>query len=237
MIGTQHLPDHLAIERHRHGRGIVGDLTRERIGGRQQLVGFVNRAYEAALECLFRAEDTAGHHPFKGLLRTDEARQEPARARLHHDGAACEDETVACRLGRQPHIHRQLHGDPDAHGRPVASCDGGLQRVIEAEREQTAAVAMTVEAGIDRAAVLGVEGVGAAREIGAGAKAAARAGEDDRAHVIVAVGAIHGVEQLRQHLAGESVELVGTVQGDGEDAALGIVLDRLVGHGRSVTSD
>ena len=89
---------------------------------------------------------------------------------------------------------------------------------------------MAVEAGIDRPAILGIEGVGAAGEIGAGAEAAAGAGEDHGAHVVVAVGAVHRIEQFRQHLAGEGVELVRPVERDGEDAVLGLVLDLLVVH-------
>ena len=104
---------------------------------------------------------------------------------------------------------------------PLQAAMVGFSEIVEAQREQAAAVAMAVEAGIDRPAILGIEGVGAARQVGAGAEAAARAGEDHGAHVVVAVGAVHRVEQLRQHLAGEGVELVRPVQRDGEDAVLG----------------
>ena len=97
---------------------------------------------------------------------------------------------------------------------PLQAAMVGFSRIVEAEREQAAAVAMAVEAGIDRPAILGIEGVGAARQIGAGAEAAARAGEHHGAHVVVAVGAVHRVEQLRQHLAGEGVELVRPVERD-----------------------
>ena len=89
---------------------------------------------------------------------------------------------------------------------------------------------MAVEPGIDRPAILGVEGIGTARQVGTGAEAAARAREHHGAHVVVAVGTVHGIEQLRQHLAGEGVQLVRPVQRDGEDAVLGFVLDLLVGH-------
>ena len=39
----------------------------------------------------------------------------------------------------------------------------------------------------------------AAAEVGAGAEAAARAGDDDRAHVVVGVGAVEGLDQLARH--------------------------------------
>jgi hypothetical protein len=190
---------------------------------------------QPALQRLLGVEDAAGHHPFERLLRTHQARQEPARAGLHDDGAAREDEAVARRLRREPHVHRQLHGDADADRRAVAGRDSGLQRVVKTQGEQTAAVAMAVEAGIGPA-ILRVEGVGAARQISTGTEAAARAGEHDRPHVVIAVGLVHRVEQFLQHRAGEGVQFVGTVQRDREDSVLRLVLDLLVGHGRFLTS-
>ncbi len=80
---------------------------------------------------------------------------------------------------------------------PLQAAMVGFRQIVQAQGEQAAAVAMAVEAGIDRPAILGVEGVGAARQIGAGAEAAARAGEHHGAHVVVAVGAVHGIEQFR----------------------------------------
>ena len=89
---------------------------------------------------------------------------------------------------------------------------------------------MAIQPGIDRPAILGIEGVGAARQVGTGAEAAARTREHDGAHIVVAIGAVHGIEQFRQHPAGEGVQLVRPVQRDGEDAVLGFVLDLLVVH-------
>src|SRR6185312_11940671 len=89
---------------------------------------------------------------------------------------------------------------------------------------------MAIKPGIDRA-VLGIEGVGAAGEIGTGAEAAAGTGEDHGADVVVAVGAVHRIEQFRQHLAGEGVQLVRPVQRDRQDAVLRRILDLLVLHG------
>jgi hypothetical protein len=76
-----------------------------------------------------------------------------------------------------------------------------------------------------------VEGVGAGGQIGAGAEAAAGAGHDDGADVVVLVGGIERVDQFLLHGAVESIELVGPVQGDGENLLGDLVLDRLVRHG------
>ena len=71
-------------------------------------------------------------------------------------------------------------------------------------------------AGEDAGAVLArrVEARRTARHVGAGAEGAARTGDDDRADVVVAVGAIESVRDLGAHLAGIGIELVGAVEGD-----------------------
>ena len=75
-----------------------------------------------------------------------------------------------------------------------------------------------------------VEGLAAAAQVGAGTEATPGAGDDDRAHRVVGVGLIEGVDQLDAHLRGEGVELVRAVQRDGEDAVGDLVLDRFVAH-------
>ena len=141
---------------------------------------------------------------------------------------------------RDADIHRKLHGDADADRRPVHRRDHGLQAFEDAQRHLAAAVAHLRIAVIDLAVGqplhrpaprVAVEGVGAGGEVGAGAEAAARAGDDDGADVVVLVGRVEGVDHLLLHGAGEGVELVGPVQRDGEDLLLDLVFDGLVGHG------
>jgi len=63
-----------------------------------------------------------------------------------------------------------------------------------------------------------VEGLAAAREIRSGAEAAAGAGDDDRADLVVNVGAVEGLDQLARHRLRPRVETLGTVQRDRENA-------------------
>src|SRR5262249_38116773 len=56
-------------------------------------------------------------------------------------------------------------------------------------------------------------------------------GDDDGADIVILVGGIEGVDHLLLHLAGEGIELVGPVQGDGEDLLRHLILDRLIRHG------
>ena len=71
----------------------------------------------------------------------------------------------------------------------------------------------------------GGERLATARQVGAGAEAAAAPGDDDRPHLVVGVGAVEGIDQLAHHRAGEGVELVGAVERDGGDRAVDVVGD------------
>src|SRR5207248_4364646 len=84
---------------------------------------------------------------------------------------------------------------------------------------------------LDRPApCVAVKGIGAGGEVRTGAKAAARAGDDDGSDIVVLVGGIEGVDQFLLHGAVEGVELVGPVQRDGEDIFGDLVFDRLIRH-------
>ncbi len=67
-------------------------------------------------------------------------------------------------------------------------------------------------------------------EVGAGAEAAPRAGDDDRPHIVVLVGAVECVDQLRLHRGGEGIELVRPVQRDGEDLVGNVIENGFVRH-------
>ena len=93
-------------------------------------------------------------------------------------------------------IHRQLHGGADADGRTVDRGDDGLEAFIDRQRHAAAAVAHALVGEIGAVggtgiafgpvgALFGIEGVGAGRQIGAGAEAAALAGDDDGTDIVV----------------------------------------------------
>src|SRR6266481_6055858 len=77
---------------------------------------------------------------------------------------------------------------------------------------------------------IAVESVGAGRKIGAGAEPAPGTGDDDGPAIVVLVGGIERIDQFLLHGAVEGVELVGPVQGDGENLLGDLVFDRLIGH-------
>ncbi len=137
-------------------------------------------------------------------------------------------------------IHRELHGDADADGGAVHRRDHGLQAFEDPQRHLAAAVAHLRIAVVDRAAGeplhrpaprVAVKRVGAGGEIGAGAEAAACAGHDDGADIVVLVGGVERVDHFLLHRAVEGVELVGPVQRDGENLIVDLVLDGLIRHG------
>ena len=76
---------------------------------------------------------------------------------------------------------------------PLIAAMIGFFELEDAQRHAAAAVAMLVERAA-RAAV--VERAAAAAEVGAGAERAPGAGDDDRAHRVVGIGAVEGVDQL-----------------------------------------
>ena len=70
---------------------------------------------------------------------------------------------------REPHVHRQLHRHADADRRPVDRADHRLQALEDPQRDEPAAVAVLLLLALGVA-----ERVAAARQVGAGAEAAAR---------------------------------------------------------------
>ena len=169
--------------------------------------------------------------PLHRLADADQPRQEPARRRLGHDAAAREDEAELRVVGADADVHRQRHRHADADGRPVDRGDHRLERLEDLERHAAAAVAVDA---VGRLVVLvRVEGVAAAAEVGARAEAAALAGDDRDAHVVVGVDGGEGGQQLVHHRLGERVEPVRSVQRDGRDAVVDGVADLLEVHGRA----
>ena len=59
VVGAEHPPQHLAGQRHRHRRRVLGDLERQGPRRRQQVVGRVHAAHEAAGQRLGGREDPA----------------------------------------------------------------------------------------------------------------------------------------------------------------------------------
>ena len=63
MLGTEHPPHQPPGERDRDGRGVLGDLARERPSGVEQLSGRVQAAQQTPILSLGGIEDPAGGDP------------------------------------------------------------------------------------------------------------------------------------------------------------------------------
>jgi hypothetical protein len=112
---------------------------------------------------------------------------------------------------------------------PFEDAQGHLAAAVA--RIGVAVIDLAVGEPLHRTALgVAVEGVGAGRQIGPGAEAAAGAGDDDGADVVVAVGLIEGVDQFLLHGGVEGIEVFRPVQRDGEDLVLDLVGDCFVGH-------
>ena len=124
--------------------------------------------------------------------------------------------------------------DADADRGPVDRGDHRLRRLEDAQRE----LRRRRRAARRRSralAVAPVERLAAARQVGARAEAAARAGDDHRAHVVVGVGRVERGDQLAAHRRREGVQPVGPVQREREDAVGDLVADLFEVHGPDAT--
>ena len=77
-----------------------------------------------------------------------------------------------------------------------------------------------------------VESPASAAQIRAGAEAPSGAGDDHRANLVVAVDLVEGAEQVAEHLPGERIEALGTVQCEGQDSGIEVEEQGFVVHGR-----
>ena len=153
--------------------------------------------------------------------------QEPARARLRHDPAAGEDEPDLRALGGEADVHRQRHRDPDSDRRAVDRRDHRLGGLVDAQRDPPASVAGDL---VRLLAVAPVERVAAAGQVGPRTEPPSLPGHDDRAHVVVGVGPVEGLDQLASHRRRERVQPVGPVERDGQHVVGDLVADVLEAH-------
>ena len=240
MIHAEAAPHHLADERDGHRRGVVTNLDRQLVRFGEQNIRIHDLADEAAMKRFLRVEDAARVTPFQRLADADNARQEEAGRRFRHDAATREHEAETRILRSDADIHGELHGETDADRRAVHRADDGLEALIDRQRHPAAAVAHALVAVVDGGVgtgialgaagiAVGIEGGGAGGKIGAGAEGPAGAGHDDGAHFIVAIHFREHVDHLVHHRAGEGVELLRTMQSQGEDLVLHRNEDFLVG--------
>jgi hypothetical protein len=126
-IGSEHAPHQLTRGSNRNGRGIVSDLSGQRVRGWQQLVGRVCPGDQAAAQRLPCIEDAAGRHPFQGLANADDSREEPAGGGFHDQAATGEHKAELRVIGGEPDVHRERHRDTDPDRRPVDGSDHRLE--------------------------------------------------------------------------------------------------------------
>ena len=230
MIGTEHAPDHLPVEQRRHRRGVIGNFTGQGVSRGHEFIGLVDAANQPTLERFLGAEYTAGIDPFGSLHRSHQTRQEPAGAGLHGDAPTGEDE-AELGVGRgQTDIHRQGHGHPDPHRRPVESADHRFGAFVDAQGHGTAAIAQVSALRLVGAGVP-VEGIAALLQVGTRTEGPAGTGDDDHSHIVIRIGSIEGRDQFTAHRAVEGVHAVRAVEGQGEDAILYLVIEGFELHG------
>ena len=122
---------------------VDGDLRGDLVGGRQQVVGRVDRAHEAAGRAPRAASNTrpVKVHSSAVLMPTTRGRNHDEQASGTRPRRANTNPNLAVSR-RQPDVHRQRHGGADAHGRPVDGADHRLGALEDAQGEEAALVAV-----------------------------------------------------------------------------------------------
>jgi hypothetical protein len=163
-----------------------------------------------------RVDELRGQHEVQGVLLPDDARQHPrAGTGVRHQPTTDEDP-------REPGTGR---GDPDVAERgqlDTQSCrgavDGGDHRLAAVGEVPLLAVAevLPVTARLDAAQLA---------EVGARAELTRYGGEDHDPDVGVGVGLCRSRDQVVVHPVGQRVALLGTVDRDGGDAVIDLVVN------------
>ena len=132
----------LPRQRHRHRRGVVGDLAGQRVAAPSSSSAGcrLRTSPRSSASCAVNTRPVSTHSDRR--RDADHPGQEPARARLGHDPAAGEHEPDLRRVRRQPDVRRQHRRDPHADGRPVDGGDHRLVRGEDPQRDPPAAVAV-----------------------------------------------------------------------------------------------
>ena len=125
-------------------------------------------------------------------------------------------------------VAQQRHGAADAECIAVDRGDGRLRHLLHQRREflDTPRPIRAARGRPAAAADLPGEEV----HVGAGAEGASGAGQDDGAHVAVAIGGPEGVGHLAPHDGCPGVQLLGPVECDDGDAVLVVDADGLEAH-------
>src|ERR1041385_929700 len=165
-------PEHLTRQRERNGRGVLHDLLRDLLGARQQAVGRDDFRNEAAFLRFIGTEDAPRETPAQGLVQSDQTGQEPGAASFRHETPSREHETELGLARGDLDVHRQGERDADADGGTVDRGDRRLLAIEDRLHEPTARGTGPRPGKHRSIARLGVEGVGAAGNVGAGTEAA-----------------------------------------------------------------
>ena len=140
--GAQHRPHHPPRQRHRHRRRVARRSPRASARARRSTssAGCTLRTSPPASASSAVNTRPVATHSIACEIPTTRGRNQhehasgtiPRRANTKPDLGP---------VGRDAHVHRQRHRDADAHGRAVDRRDHRLQRVEDAQRDLTAAVA------------------------------------------------------------------------------------------------
>ena len=187
-----------------------------------------DRRNEANLERFLRADDIAREEQLGRFRWPDDARQAPEPTEVGHEATFDEEFAELRPLAGDADVREERKVHTPAHGGAV---DGGDDRFVTFEDGRGGgrrARADVAQAGRGRIALLAEHDL---LHVVAAAKGAALAGDDDAAHLGVAVRAADGRFELAVKFPGECVHRLRTVERDGRDVIGKVVAEGWVGHG------
>lgn len=197
--------------------------------------GFVEQAFvrdesleEADAEGFGGIDGTTGEDEVEGVALADDAREEIAHAGIWGEVALDEDGFEAGVLAADADIAGEGEGESGACGDAVDGGDGRLVDVVDGAGLPADPALFIGE--LLPGDMLGRFG-GRAGDVGAGAEAAAGAGEDDGADGVVLLQGGTDVEDLSLEGAVERVEFFRPLEGDGCDVVRDFEDQVLEGHG------
>ena len=188
----------------------------------------MHRAHDAEVPGLLGVEDLPGEDHLARLRHAHHARQEVRPTPVGMQAAPDEGLREPRGAGGEADVAGEGQVHPGADGGAVHRGDERLRRVAHLQHR---AVARRRHALHERPPATRLVRVLHRLDVATGAKALARAGDDDHAYVRVVDGAREAGRQVFAQRAAERVEAVGPVQRQRGDAILGLVEEALVAHG------
>ena len=182
--------------------------------------------YQADTQGFLGCHRRAGQHHLQGAPGADQARQPEAGAPVGNQAELDPGGGQRGVGGGESQVAGQCERQPGAGGNAVDRRHRQSGKRLQRQHDLVADAQQLAKAGLITAALQAHHMV----DVGAGAERPALAGHDDRTDAIVGRRGLDVLEELFAHVAGQGVELLGSVQRDPRHQVADFVLDLGFAH-------